>query len=134
MTTEEPALTKLIVMVLRSNMLRIEGAAAINGESTTDAINRAFGFYEIISTAAPNTLITYTDVKGVEHRLVVLGPKAIRQRQPFWLWLLLAAFTLLAGILSLAWVWNGGPWARLGVLVMLTAGFAFGFFRAGGFR
>ncbi len=79
--TTEPEHVPLTVNVLVGNYKRIEGAAAINGESKTDAINRAFAFYEIISTAAPNTLVTYTDAAGAEHQLVVLGPKAVKKRR-----------------------------------------------------
>lgn len=79
MTDEEPRTVRLVVNVWVSNYQRVEGAALINGESRTDAVNRSFAFYEIISTASPNTLVTYADAEGVEHQLVVLGPKSTRQ-------------------------------------------------------
>jgi hypothetical protein len=69
--TNEPELVTVKLRMLKINLDRIAGAAAVNGESVQDAINRACAFYEAFSLVSRFTKVRWTDVSGVEHKALI---------------------------------------------------------------
>lgn len=57
--------------LFKKNLDRITGAATVNGESVTDAINRACAFYEALSVVSRFTIISWEDVSGNKHKALV---------------------------------------------------------------
>lgn len=69
--SEQPETVAVRVEMLKQNLDRITGAAAVNGESVTDAINRACAFYEAFSVVSRFTIISWKDVTGDKHKALV---------------------------------------------------------------
>lgn len=65
----------LKVSVFESNIRRLEGVALVNGESQTDAVNRALQFYEMICTAPVGQVLSWRDGVGDKHMIAILDPR-----------------------------------------------------------
>lgn len=79
---EEPV--RLVVNVWPSNLRRLEGVAAVNGESQTDAVNRALAFYEAVCTAPVGQVITWEETNGEKRMLVMADPAWMNSPLTWW--------------------------------------------------
>lgn len=84
MSDHENEPVKLIVNVLPGNIRRLEGVAAVNGESPTDAVNRALHFYETICTAPVGRVLTWEDGNGEKRMLLIADPGWVTVRLTWW--------------------------------------------------
>lgn len=75
---------RLIVNVHRSNIRRLEGVAMVNGESETDAVNRALMFYEKICMTPPGRVLTWEGVDGEKYALAILEPDWVGSPPSWW--------------------------------------------------
>lgn len=57
--------------MLKSNFDKISGAAAVNGESVTTALNRAAAFYEVFSMVDRFHKVSWTDSTGQRRKALI---------------------------------------------------------------